>query len=41
MPALLQTAHAGGCGVDLSDVTYYVGHETVVPSDGDQRLPRW
>ncbi len=41
IPALLQTAHAGGCGVDLSDVTYYVGHETIVPSDGDKRLPRW
>ena len=41
IPALLQTAHAGGCGVDLSDVTYYVGHETVVPSDGDKGLPRW
>ena len=30
IPALLQKAHAGGCGIDLSDVTYYVGHETVV-----------
>jgi K+ transporter len=26
-------------GIDLSDVTYYVGHETVV--DSDERLPRW
>ena len=41
IPALLQTAHAGGCGIDLSDVTYYVGHETVVPSDDDKGLPRW
>jgi KUP system potassium uptake protein len=41
IPALLQTAHGGGCGVDLSDVTYYVGHETVVPSDGAKALPRW
>jgi KUP system potassium uptake protein len=40
IPALLQTAHAGGCGIDLSDVTYYVGHETVVPSDDIKRLPR-
>ena len=38
---LLRTARAGGCGIDLSDVTYYVGHETVVPSDGDKGLPRW
>jgi KUP system potassium uptake protein len=41
IPALLQTAHAGGCGIDLSDVTYYVGHETVVPSDDAKGLPRW
>jgi KUP system potassium uptake protein len=41
IPALLETAHAGGCGVDLSDVTYYIGHETIVPSDGDKGLPRW
>ena len=41
IPALLRTARAGGCGVDLSDVTYYVGHETVVPSDSDKGLPRW
>jgi KUP system potassium uptake protein len=41
IPALLETAHASGCGIDLSDVTYYVGHETVVPSDSTKRLPRW
>jgi KUP system potassium uptake protein len=41
IPALLQTAHGGGCGFDLSDVTYYVGHETIVPSDGGKALPRW
>ena len=41
IPALLRTARAGGCRVDLSDVTYYVGHETVVPSDSDKGLPRW
>jgi KUP system potassium uptake protein len=41
IPALLGTAHAGGCSIDLSDVTYYVGHETIVPGDGDKRLPRW
>ncbi len=41
IPAMLRTARAGGCGIDLSDVTYYIGHETVVPSDGDKRLPRW
>jgi KUP system potassium uptake protein len=41
IPALLRTARAGGCGVGLADVTYYVGHETVVPSDSEKGLPRW
>src|SRR3984893_15924665 len=30
IPALLRQAHESGCAIDLSDVTYYVGHETVV-----------
>jgi len=41
VPALLQRAHAGGCRVDLSDVTYFVGHETVVSREDGQGLPRW
>ncbi len=41
LPALLRIAHADGCGLDLADVTYYVGHETVVPADDEKRLPRW
>jgi KUP system potassium uptake protein len=41
IPELLDTAHAGGCGVDLSDVTYYIGHETIVPSEDKNKLPRW
>ena len=41
IPALLRTARAGGCGVGLADVTYYVGHETVVPNDSEKGLPRW
>ena len=41
IPALLRTAHIGGCGIDLSDVTYYVGHETVIASEGEKGLPRW
>ena len=40
-PALLQAAHERGCGIDLCDVTYYVGHETVVPGDDEKVLPRW
>jgi KUP system potassium uptake protein len=41
IPALLQEAHALGCQVHLDDVTYYVGHETVVSREDRNRLPRW
>ena len=41
IPALLRQAHAGGCGIDLSDITYYVGHETVVSRDDGMGLPKW
>jgi KUP system potassium uptake protein len=40
IPALLQHAHGLGCAIDLSDITYYVGHETVVPGDVEKALPR-
>ena len=35
--------HCGwfGCTVDLDDVTYYVGHETVVSRDDGKGLPVW
>jgi hypothetical protein len=35
IPALLQAAHERGCGIDLSDVTYHVGHETVVHANDE------
>jgi KUP system potassium uptake protein len=41
MPALLRQACVHGCPLDLSDVTYYVGHETVVPGEDEEALPRW
>jgi len=41
IPALLRQAHQRGCTIDLSDVTYYVGHETVVPRGDAKALPRW
>jgi KUP system potassium uptake protein len=41
IPALLRHAHEGGCGIDISDVTYYVGHETITPGDDPGSLPRW
>jgi KUP system potassium uptake protein len=38
IPALLQQAHdTYGC----NDITYYVGHETIVPREDDKALPRW
>jgi KUP system potassium uptake protein len=40
IPALLHHAHGLGCTIDLSDITYYVGHETVVPDKDDKALPR-
>lgn len=30
IPAILRLAHTAGCAIDLDDVTYYFGHETVV-----------
>jgi KUP system potassium uptake protein len=41
IPALLQQAYERGCAIDLSDITYYVGHETVVPGEDEKALPRW
>ena len=41
IPALLRQAHERGCGIDISDVTYYLGHETVTPGDDPTALPRW
>ena len=40
IPALLQQAQGLGCAIDLADITYYVGHETVVPDEDDKALPR-
>ena len=41
IPILLSQAHEQGCTIDLSDVTYYVGHETIIPREDDKALPRW
>jgi KUP system potassium uptake protein len=41
IPALLAQARARGCIADLSDVTYYVGHETVVHREEGKALPKW
>jgi KUP system potassium uptake protein len=41
IPALLARAHTEGCDIDLSDLTYFVGHETVVAREDAGGLPRW
>ena len=41
IPELLTTSKSMGCTIDLSDVTYYVGHETVVGREDGMGLPAW
>ena len=41
IPALLLAGKSQGCKVDLGDVTYYVGHETVVGREDGDGLPAW
>jgi KUP system potassium uptake protein len=41
IPALLQQAHDHGCAITTDDLTYFVGHETVVARDDGRGLPRW
>jgi KUP system potassium uptake protein len=41
IPDLLRTSKARGCTIDLDDVTYYVGHETVIRREDGRGLPAW
>jgi KUP system potassium uptake protein len=41
IPAVLSGAKGKGCSLTLDDVTYYLGHETVVPREDGKGLPRW
>lgn len=41
IPELLLASKSFGCTVNLSDVTYYVGHETVVGREDGLGLPAW
>jgi KUP system potassium uptake protein len=41
IPALLHQAFDHGCGILLSDVTYYVGHETVLSRDDSKGVAKW
>jgi KUP system potassium uptake protein len=40
IPVLLREAHERGCAIDLADITYYVGHETVTTRDDSKGLPK-
>ena len=41
IPRLLGQAKQHGCGIDLDDVTYYVGHEYIVHREQGAVLPVW
>jgi KUP system potassium uptake protein len=41
IPELLAASKSLGCTIDLADVTYYVGHETVIGRDDGMGLPAW
>ena len=41
VPALIAECKAKGAEIDLSDVTYYVGRETIAPRQDRRGLPRW
>jgi len=41
IPRLLAQSKQFGCGVDLDDITYYVGHEYIVHREKDAALPVW
>jgi KUP system potassium uptake protein len=41
IPRLLTQLKGYGCAIDLADVTYFVGHETVTPREDGRGLPHW
>lgn len=41
IPALLAASQTQGCTADFSDVTYYVGRETVLHREDGKGLPAW
>lgn len=38
---ILSMCKLKGVGIDLGDVTYYIGAETIVPAEKGKGLPRW
>jgi len=41
IPEILKECKATGVGIDLDDVTFYVGAETIVPREDGKGIPRW
>ena len=41
IPKLLAECKVRGCVIDLKDITYYVGHETIVAREDGKGMPRW
>ena len=41
IPALVERMRHHGCGADMSDITYYVGHSSVTHRADGHGLPRW
>jgi KUP system potassium uptake protein len=41
IPPLLATAKEHGCDIDLSDVTYYVGHASIMHREDGKGIPYW
>ena len=39
--AILKQCNAKGAEIDLDDVTFYVGHETVIPRENGKGMVRW
>ena len=41
IPHILEQLKSHGCTIDLTDVTYFVGHETVTARQDGKGLPHW
>jgi KUP system potassium uptake protein len=41
IPEILDRCKATGVNIDLDDVTFYVGAETIVPREDGKGIPRW
>jgi KUP system potassium uptake protein len=41
IPELLKEAPSLGCNLQLDDLTYYVGHETIIPREDKQGIRAW